>query len=91
MKNLFLRTLLLILIVWCFIAQLYFIAGPLFIFYLFKYRGYELIVGAILIDGYYQAFYSLPLLSISTVISVFLVNLIKPQLLMYNGDNEVVS
>lgn len=90
MKNL-LRVLFLIFIVWCFIAQLYFIAGPLFLLYLFKYPGYELIASAILIDGYYQAFYSLPVLSMITVISVFLVNLIKPQLLMYTGDNEVVS
>jgi hypothetical protein len=87
----FVRIFLCFLITWCLVAQLYILAIPLVIWYLSQYRSYELIVIAILVDGYYQAFYSVPILSIVAVISVILVDIIKPQLLMYTGNNEVVS
>lgn len=86
-----LKIILFLLIVWCLLAQIFFIAIPLGILYLLKNDGYELILIAILVDGYYQAFYSVPILSIVTLISVILVNIIKPYLLMYTGDNEVIS
>lgn len=78
-------------IVWTFIAGLFFIAVPAAMLYMFFFRGFELIVAAILIDGYFQAFYSFPWLSVLTVVVVFLVDFIKPQLLMYTGQNEMVS
>ncbi len=87
----FWRIFILLSLTWCLVAELYFLAVPLCLWYLFKYRGYELIAVAILVDGYYQAFYSIPVLSIATIILVVLFDFIKPQLLMYTGDNEVVS
>lgn len=85
------KTLLFILIAWCLVAGLIFLALPLLLWYLIKNDSYELIILAILIDGYYQAFYSVPVLSIWATILVGTSNLIKPQLLMYTGQNEVVS
>lgn len=78
-------------IIWSFIAGLLFIAVPAAILYTFFFRGFELIVVAILIDGYFQAFYSFPWLSVCTIIAVFAIDFIKPQLLMYTGQNEMVS
>jgi hypothetical protein len=85
------RFFLCLFILWCLIAQVYFLAIPLSLWFIFRYRGYELIIIAILVDGYYQAYYSIPILSITTILVVFLVDIIKPRLLMYTGDNEVVS
>jgi hypothetical protein len=87
----FTRVILLLLITWLLVAQVYFAAIPLGLWYLTKHRGYELIAVAILVDGYYQAFYSVPILSIATIMAVILIDLIKPQLLMYTDDNEMVS
>lgn len=81
----------LVLIVWTFIAGLLFLAIPLALLYIFFFRGFELVIAAILIDGYFQAFYSFPWLSILTIGVVFLMDFIKPQLLMYTGQNEMVS
>ena len=81
----------LLLILWSFVAGLLFIAVPLAILHAFYFIGFELIVAAILIDGYYQAFYSFPWLSVSTIGLVFLIDFIKPQLLMYTEQNEMVS
>ena len=78
-------------IVWTFIAGLLFLAVPGAILYIFFFRGFELVIAAILIDGYFQAFYSFPWLSVLTVGAVFVMDFIKPQLLMYTGQNEMVS
>ncbi len=78
-------------IIWSCTAGLFAVAIPLALGYIFYFRGFELIFVAILIDGYYQAFYSFPILSIGTIIAVFLIDFIKPQLLMYTGHNEMVS
>lgn len=83
--------LLLVVIVWSCIAGIFTIAIPLALGYIFYFRGFELIFIAILIDGYYQAFYSFPWLSVGTIAAVFLIDFIKPQLLMYTGHNEMVS
>ena len=89
MKN-FLRIIFFLAIAWCFVAQLYFIAVPLYLWYLLRYQGYELIFLTILIDGYFQSFYSVPVLSLVTILAVFFIDIIKPQLLMYTSKNEVV-
>ncbi len=73
------------------VAQFYIAAVLLSLWYLFKNNGYELVLIGILIDGYYQAFYSVPTLTICSAVMVILASLIKPQLLMYTEDNEVVS
>lgn len=85
------KTLVFIVIAWCFVAGQTYLALPFLLWYLIKNDAYELIVLAILIDGYYQAFYSVPVLSIGATILVGTFNLIKPQLLMYTGKNEVIS
>lgn len=80
-----------VFIIWTFIAGLFFLALPSTILYMFFFRGFELIVVAVLIDGYFQAFYTFPWLSVCMVGAVFLIDFIKPQLLMYTGHNEMVS
>jgi hypothetical protein len=85
------RIVTLICITWCLVSQLYFVAVPLAVWYLFKVDGHELILVSILVDGYYQAFYSLPILSIATIGLIIFFDFIKPQLLMYTGGNEMVS
>ena len=82
---------LILAIVWSCIASVFVVAIPLALGYCFYFRGFELIFLAILIDGYYQAFYSFPWLSVGTIAVVFLIDFIKPQLLMYTGHNEMVS
>ncbi len=89
--KIFLRILILLLIAWFFVAQLYFIAIPIYLWYLLRYQGYELIFLAILLDGYFQLFYTVPILSLVTILAVFFIDIIKPQLLMYTDKNEVVS
>ncbi|MEZ4104523.1 MAG: hypothetical protein R3B60_04555 [Candidatus Paceibacterota bacterium] len=73
------------------ISPWYFFAVPFVIWYLFNFSGYELIILAILIDGYFGAFYNFPYLSVGVLVVVFLVDFIKPSLLMYTKNNEVVS
>lgn len=82
---------LIIALVWLCIAGLFVVAIPLALGYIFYFRGFELIFIAIMIDAYYQAFYSFPWLSVGTIGAVFLIDFIKPHLLMYTGHNEMVS
>lgn len=58
---------------------------------MFRFTGYELIVMAVLVDGYFGAFYTLPIIGISTITLVFLVDLLKPSLLVYTKTDEMVS
>lgn len=80
-----------LVLVWLLTAQVYLVALPLGFWYIVKYKGYELVAVALLIDGYYQAFYTLPVLTISTFILVLLVDIIKPLLLVYTGGDEIIS
>ncbi len=82
---------LIVAIIWSCVAGLFAASFLFALGYVFYFRGYELIFIAILIDGYYQAFYSFPILSVGTIIAVILIDFIKPQLLMYTGHNEMVS
>jgi len=86
-----LRILWLTLIAWGILAQFFLFALAITLWYVFRYSGYELIFLAILIDGYYGAFFSIPVLSISTLVLVVSINVIKPSLLMYTEKNEMVS
>jgi hypothetical protein len=85
------RIIVLLLITWCLVAQLYIVAAPLAVWYLLKVDGHELVVVSILVDGYYYAFYSVPILSLATIGLIVFFDFIKPQLLMYTGGNEMVS
>lgn len=73
------------------LTPLYFLAVLIAIFYMFFYTGYELGIVAIIIDGYFGAFNSIPYISIFTISLVFLIDLLKPSLLMYTKKDEVVS
>jgi len=59
-----LRFLLVVGIAFCFVSQWYIPALILFGISLFRYSGFELVVLAVLLDGYYNAFASWPLLTI---------------------------
>jgi len=80
-----------LVLVWLLIAQVYLVALPLGFWYIVMFRGYELVLVAMLIDGYYQAFYTVPVLTLGTLFLVLLVDVIKPQLLVYTGNDEIVS
>jgi len=69
----------------------YFLAILLSLWYMFRFFGFELIFLAILIDGYFGAFYEVPVVSIVTIILVFLIDSFKSLLLMYTDNNEAVS
>lgn len=73
------------------VAGLLWLALGLMIYYLYHFRGYELILVGILVDGYYQYFYGWPIFSLSSLIIVILVDMIKPLLLIYNGNHEMVQ
>lgn len=87
----FKKAILFLIISWGLVAGLFYFVLPVLVWYLIKNDSYELIILAILIDGYYQAFYSVPILSIGAVILVGSINLIKPHLMMYTGANEAIS
>ncbi len=48
--------------------------------YTTRYRGYELITAAVLLDGYYGAFSRVPLLTIAMVIIVVVMLFVRPLL-----------
>lgn len=81
-------TLLLLLI--AILTQSYYLAGALYIGYLAWYSGYEIVVLAILIDGYYGSFYSFPVFTLVTFLVWTLVTYLK-KLLLYTGGDEVIS
>lgn len=85
------RFILILTIVWLLVASLWVPALGLILLYLLYYNGYELILIGILLDGYYQYFYSVPFFSLCISGMVLLMNVIKPRLLLYNAKNEVAS
>jgi hypothetical protein len=86
-----LRFLLFIIIALLIITPLFWFVLPLVFWYTFLFTGYELIILAILVDGYFGAFYSVPIISIMAISIVFLMDLLKPSLLMYTKKDEMVS
>lgn len=86
-----LRITTLCIITWCLVAQLYVVAIPLMLWYVLMLPGYELIAVAMLVDGYYQAFFGVPVLTLATFFTVLIIDFSKPYLMMYTGGNEMVS
>ena len=78
------RISLLLLITLAFLMQYFLVAMIIALYYMFRYVGYELIVLAVLVDGYYGAFYSVPYLSIMSVLALLVANILKPYLLYTN-------
>ncbi len=86
-----LRISLFILIALLMLTPFFWLAGLIAVWYMFCFTGFELIILAILIDGYFGAFYNVPIISILTIIMVFSIDLLKPTLLMYTSKDEMVS
>ncbi len=63
----------------------------IFGWYLFRYTGYELVLVAVLLDGYYGAFSHIPVLTISTFLAWSAVLVLRTRLLLYTQDNEIIS
>ncbi len=86
------RISLVLLVLWLLVAHVYIVALPLGFWYIVRFnRAYELVLVTVLVDGYYQAFYTVPVLTLSTLFLVFFVDIIKPQLLVYTGHDEIIS
>lgn len=77
------RTLIFFTILLLAFPQWFVVALPLALYYIWRYHGFELIIVGLLIDGYYQAFYEVPFLSIFLVLSIVIINFLKPKLLLY--------
>jgi hypothetical protein len=86
-----LRVISFLILLFCLINQFYLVAVGLFIWYLFKYSGYELVILGMLLDGYYGAFYAIPFLTLGTFLTWILVGAAKQRLLLYTEKNEVIS
>ncbi len=85
------RIFIFIIIALLMLTSFFWLAGIISVWYMFRFTGFELIVLAILIDGYFGAFYNIPIISILTIIMVFSIDLLKPTLLMYTSKDEMVS
>lgn len=85
-----LRFILVIILTWLVIAELYILAIPLFLAYVFFYTGFELVLLAVLIDGYYFAFYDWPRVTLFTFAVVLAMAFIKPRLFMYTNDDALL-
>ncbi len=85
-----LRIIFLFLLLISILTQSYYLAGALYFGYLTWYSGYEIVVLAILIDGYYGSFYTFPTFTIVTFGGWLFFTYLK-RLLLYTGGNEVIS
>lgn len=65
------------------LEHLWWLALPTLAWYAFKYTTYELLLIAILIDGYTGQFNSLPVYSLATLAGVLVVEWIRPKILSY--------
>jgi len=81
MFRLFLFFLITILI----LSSWYILAILLTFFYLFRFeQGYEIVVLAILVDGFFGMFFKVPLLSLGSLALISLFTIIKPRLAIYS-------
>lgn len=86
-----LRVILFLSIIFLIINHFFVLAGLVFVWYLIRYGGYELVVAGILLDGYYGAFNSVPIIAIGSFLLWIFVNSIKDSQLLYTGKNETFS
>lgn len=85
------RFLLIVAIALAFVSQFYVVALLLFVVSLVKYTGFELVVLAFIIDGYYGAFDSVPLASIIVFLVWSAGVLLRERLMLYTRDYETLS
>jgi hypothetical protein len=85
------RIILLLALVLFWFMQFYVGALVVFVYYLFRYTGFELVIIAALLDGYMGAFSSLPIIFLTTTVLWIVVDVIKTRLLLYTEQNEVIS
>ena len=86
-----LRFFLFTILSFCTFVGAHYFAAAIFLYYLFRYTGPELVVLALLVDGYVGAFYSVPWISLGVASAWFLTTIIKQRLLLYTDTHEVVS
>lgn len=67
------------------LQNVFVVAVPLAIWFSFRCGAVWLLPVAFLVDGYFGAFYTLPMFSIITVVWFFIVEVIKPRLLLANS------
>lgn len=85
------RLLLVLVIALAFVSHFYVVAGILFMFSLLRYTGFELVVLAFILDGYYGAFDSLPLISFAVFAAWSIGIILRQRLLLYTRDYETLS
>ncbi len=86
-----LRALLFLAIAMSFISQFYVVALLCFLASLFYFTGFELVILAVLLDGYFNAFATIPLLSLGVFSIWSAVFLLREQLLLYTRAHETLS
>lgn len=83
------RIIIFILMAFLLITPWFWLGVALALGYIFYFGGFELIILAAVVDGYFGAFTSWPVFSLATIAVVFAIDFIKPYLL-YNRGDEVV-
>ncbi len=85
------RFLLILGIAFSFLSQWYLLALLLCGVSLLRYSGFELVVLALVLDGYYNAFMSWPLLTIATFLAWSVMIILRQRLLLYTQTDETFS
>lgn len=65
------------------LEQVWWLAIPLIIIYMYRYQSYELFVIALLLDGYVGSFYHIPYYSLVTVFTVIVAEWARPKIMLY--------
>lgn len=74
-----------------FISEWYIVAAIIFFWYLFRYTGYELVVLALILDAYYGFTNHPPVITLVVFTAWTIALMLRPRLLLYTHDNEIVS
>ncbi len=73
------------------ISEWYVVAAIIFLWYLFRYTGYELVLLALILDSYYGFSNHLPIISLFSFIAWSFGLMLRPRLLLYTHNIEIVS
>lgn len=86
-----LRTISLVLLLISYVSGWYIVAGVIFVWYLFRYSGYELVIIAFILDAFYGYLTHLPIITLSVFMAWTMILMLRPKLLLYTHDNENVT